>query len=124
MFQLNLADHLSDCFFPPTLIKVSSHENYLWQDEVFGPVLSFMTFDSDQEALELANTSSFGLGASIWSSSKKRQAFFVNYIEAGMIAINNMLLSTYDRPFGGIKHSGYGKELAREGLLSFVNQNR
>ena len=70
------------------------------------------------------DASEFGLGASVWSNDITQQEFFIQHIEAGMLAINKMMVSTYDRPFGGIKQSGYGQELALEGLLSFVNKKQ
>ena len=124
LYQSDLSGINSGCFYPATLVEVFSVENILWKEEVFGPVLSFMTYDTDKEAVRFANSSEFGLGASVWSEHVEQQDFFIQHIEAGMLAINKMMVSTYDRPFGGIKQSGYGQELALEGLLSFVNKKQ
>tara|TARA_B100001989_G_scaffold231219_1_gene189765 strand:+ start:897 stop:2225 length:1329 start_codon:yes stop_codon:yes gene_type:complete len=108
-------------FYPPTIIELTDSANTLWSQEVFGPILPYLTFYTDSDALTLANQTTFGLGASIWSNCTTRQQLFTHQLNAGMVAVNDMMVSSYDRPFGGIKQSGYGKELALEGLLSFAN---
>lgn len=124
LYQSDITHIFKGCFFPATIIEVFSVENNLWKEEVFGPVLAFMSYDTDEEAVRFANASEYGLGASVWSKDEERQNFFIKHIEAGMLAINKMMVSTYDRPFGGIKQSGYGQELALEGLLSFINKKQ
>ena len=91
------------------------------KEEVFGPVAVFVKFKEEVEALLIANDTPYGLGASIWTRDKDKGIRIASKIEAGSVFINQMVKSDPRLPFGGIKRSGYGRELAREGLLSFVN---
>lgn len=124
LYQADISLIKTGYFFPATLVELLSSDNCLWQEEVFGPVLSCMTFKTDQEAIALANDSSYGLGASVWTAAIDRQTSFISQLQVGMVALNKCLVSVYDRPFGGIKQSGYGHELALEGCLSFVNKKQ
>jgi succinate-semialdehyde dehydrogenase/glutarate-semialdehyde dehydrogenase len=93
----------------------------LMAEEIFGPIaMVFRAADID-EAIRIANDIPFGLGSSVWTKEPAEQERFVRDIEAGMTAINQMLVSSPEAPFGGIKRSGYGRELSRYGLHEFMN---
>lgn len=79
------------------------------------------TVNSFQEAIDLANSTDFGLGASLWTNNREEMEIAIRDIEAGAVFINGLVKSDPRLPFGGIKQSGYGRELGREGILEFVN---
>ena len=108
-------------FYAPTLLTNVKSTNVLFQEEVFGPVMPVITAKDDQEALRLANQSSFGLGASVWTRDMKKADYFAHHLEAGVVAINSMVKSDPRLPFGGVKDSGIGRELSRYGMLEFCN---
>ena len=87
----------------------------------FGPVALVFRVESLEEALRLANDSDYGLGASLWSVDPDEQETFVDEIEAGMAFVNGIVSSDPRLPFGGVKRSGFGRELSLFGLLEFVN---
>ncbi len=105
----------------PTLITNVPIDSPLWEEEVFGPVAVVQIFSSDNDALTLANDSKFGLGASVWTSDMDRANLFAEKLETGTVAINNMVKSEPGLPFGGIKDSGYGRELSDYGIYEFMN---
>ena len=80
-----------------------------------------LPFDEDQEAVEIANSSRYGLGASVWATDAARARELVSRLEVGMVFVNGMVKSDPRLPFGGVKDSGFGRELAREGIMEFVN---
>jgi succinate-semialdehyde dehydrogenase/glutarate-semialdehyde dehydrogenase/succinyl-CoA reductase len=91
------------------------------QEEVFGPVAPIITVDSEAEAIELANDTKYGLGASIWTKDIDKAERYSKQIQAGIVTVNNVVVSDPRVPFGGVKKSGFGRELSRYGMLEFVN---
>ncbi|HXI03494.1 MAG TPA: NAD-dependent succinate-semialdehyde dehydrogenase, partial [Candidatus Saccharimonadales bacterium] len=108
-------------FYPPTVLTNVPEEAPACDEEIFGPVAPVFPFDTDEEALRLANATRYGLGASLWTRSRERAERMVPELEAGAVFINGMVRSDPRLPFGGVKRSGFGRELSREGLLEFVN---
>ncbi|WP_287864986.1 2-hydroxymuconic semialdehyde dehydrogenase [Achromobacter sp.] len=91
------------------------------KEEVFGPVCHVAPFDTEEEAIRLANDTRYGLGASVWTTDAGEQERCVEEIEAGQVFVNAMVASTAEMPFGGIKRSGYGRELSALGIREFCN---
>ena len=89
-------------------------------EEPFAPVAPITTFDSLERGLELANATKFGLASYVWTNSLKTAFLASEGIEAGMVGINNMAVATAESPFGGVKHSGYGREGGSEGILDYT----
>lgn len=91
------------------------------QEEVFGPVAPITVVEKDIEAIKLANNSKFGLGASIWTQDLDKAEKLSSLVESGIVTVNNVVISDPRVPFGGVKNSGFGRELSRYGMLEFVN---
>ncbi|GAB4079565.1 NADP-dependent succinic semialdehyde dehydrogenase [Modestobacter muralis] len=108
-------------FYEPTLLTGITPEMRLYAEEVFGPVAALWTVDSLDEAIEIANSHPYGLGSNLWSEDEGERAQFVRDIESGMAFINGMTSSYPDLPFGGVKQSGYGRELTDLGMREFMN---
>ncbi len=108
-------------FYEPTLLTGITPEMELYAEEVFGPVAALWTVDSLDEAIEIANSHPYGLGSNLWSEDEGERARFVRDIESGMAFINGMTTSYPELPFGGVKQSGYGRELTEVGMRAFMN---
>lgn len=108
-------------FFQPGIIEKIPKSARIYSEEIFAPVAGLYKINSIKEAIELANDSPFGLGSSIWTSELGEQKQAIDDIEAGATFVNAMTSSDPRLPFGGIKRSGYGRELAAEGLRAFCN---
>ena len=89
--------------------------------EVFGPVAPIITVNDENEAMKIANDSKYGLGASIWTQDLQKAEKLSRAVESGIVTVNNVVISDPRVPFGGIKNSGFGRELSRHGMLEFVN---
>jgi acyl-CoA reductase-like NAD-dependent aldehyde dehydrogenase len=108
-------------FFKPTVLKNVNPKMSIAQEEVFGPVAPIIVADDEVEAIELANDSEYGLGASIWTQDLDKAERFSSSVESGIVSVNNVVASDPRVPFGGVKKSGFGRELSRYGMLEFVN---
>src|SRR4051794_34664063 len=108
-------------FFEPTLLTGITPEMDLYAEEVFGPVAALWTVDSLDEAIDIANSHPYGLGSNLWSEDEGERARFIRDIASGMAFINGMTTSYPELPFGGIKQSGYGRELTELGMYEFMN---
>ncbi len=108
-------------YYPPTVVGGITPEMRMYQEEVFGPVASLYRVPDLDAAIELANATAFGLGSNAWTGDPAEQERLVNELEAGAVFINGMVTSYPELPFGGIKDSGYGRELAAQGIRAFCN---
>ena len=108
-------------FYPPTVLTDVTDEMEIWSEEAFGPVAVVRSFGDLDEAVRLANDTQFGLGSNFWTADPAEQERFIRDAEAGMVTINGMTTSYPELPFGGVKNSGYGRELAGHGIREFCN---
>ena len=108
-------------FYRPTIMKKVSPKMEVASEEVFGPIAPVITVDEEKDAIKVANNSKYGLGASIWTQDLEKAEKLSRSIESGIVTVNNVVISDPRVPFGGIKNSGFGRELSRYGMLEFVN---
>lgn len=108
-------------YYPPTVLTNVRPGMAAFDEETFGPVAAVIAVADQEEAVQLANRSAYGLGASIWSGDAAAAEALAPRIDSGSVFINEMVKSNPNLPFGGVKLSGYGRELSREGLREFVN---
>jgi len=108
-------------FYPPTVVTEITKDMALYTEEVFGPVASMYRASGIDEAIEIANATTFGLGSNAWTNDEAEQERFIDDIEAGQVFINGMTVSYPELGFGGVKRSGYGRELAGLGIRAFCN---
>ena len=108
-------------FYKPTILGAITSTMRVVNEEVFGPIAPILIADNEKEAIKLANDSQFGLGASIWTQDLENAELLSSIIKSGIVSVNNVVVSDPRVPFGGIKRSGFGRELSRYGMLEFVN---
>ena len=108
-------------FYAPTVLDNITSEMMVAREEVFGPVAPVTVVENEDEAIRLANSSQYGLGASIWTKNLEKAEKLSRLIESGIVSVNNVVISDPRVPFGGVKQSGFGRELSRYGMLEFVN---
>ncbi len=108
-------------YYPPTVITEVTPDMRMYGEEVFGPVAALFRVGNAEDAIELANATEFGLGANAWTNDDAERALFVRDLEAGAVFVNGMVTSYPELPFGGVKSSGYGRELSAEGIRAFCN---
>ncbi len=108
-------------FYPPTVLSGIPSSARIVSEEAFGPVAALFVADDKEDAVRIANATSFGLGAAAWTRDEDEQRFFADRIEAGQVFVNTMVASDPRLPFGGIRRSGFGRELGPHGIREFVN---
>jgi succinate-semialdehyde dehydrogenase/glutarate-semialdehyde dehydrogenase len=108
-------------FYPPTVLTDVAKGMPAYDEELFGPVAAIIPVRDDAEALAVANDSPYGLGAAVFTKNKKRAAALARQLEAGLVFVNDFVRSDPALPFGGVKQSGYGRELGPYGIREFVN---
>ncbi|MCK9481933.1 MAG: NAD-dependent succinate-semialdehyde dehydrogenase [Bacteroidia bacterium] len=119
--KVYIGGHRGDRFFEPTILTDVTPEMPVFKEETFGPVAAVIKFRNFDEAIKLSNQTDFGLGVSICTKNVKEYAQFSHLFEEGAVFFNQLVRSDPKLPFGGVKHSGFGRELSEEGIKEFVN---
>jgi succinate-semialdehyde dehydrogenase/glutarate-semialdehyde dehydrogenase len=109
------------CYYPPTVLSGVKKGMAAYEEEIFGPVATIIEVADDDEAVAVANDSDYGLGSAVFSGSAERALAVAEQLETGNCFVNAMVKSDPRLPFGGVKHSGYGRELSHHGIREFVN---
>jgi succinate-semialdehyde dehydrogenase / glutarate-semialdehyde dehydrogenase len=113
---------LPGAFVEPTILTDVTPEMRAYSEELFGPAVVVYKVSNEDEAVELANNSTYGLGAAVFSSDLDKARSVAERIEAGMVFVNQPSGSSPELPFGGVKRSGYGRELSELGMFEFANR--
>ncbi len=108
-------------FYAPTVLTDVTHDMPVLAEETFGPVVALIRVDDDDQAVAVANSTEYGLAASVWSRDIEHAVSVGNRIESGVLFVNSLVMSDPRVPFGGIKRSGYGRELGAAGVREFTN---
>jgi succinate-semialdehyde dehydrogenase / glutarate-semialdehyde dehydrogenase len=119
--SLKYGGEINGCNFSPSLLLNVQKGMAAFEQETFGPLAAVIAARDETEAIALANQSQYGLGASIWTKDLDKGIDMARTIESGAVYINTLVKSDPRIPFGGIKRSGYGRELGRHGIIEFVN---
>ena len=120
--KLVAAGERNGAFFPPGVLTGVSRTSPSYREELFGPVAAVYKADSEDEAVQIANDTPFGLGSYVFTTDSEQAKRIADKIDAGMVFINGVGAEGVELPFGGIKRSGYGRELGRFGIDEFVNK--
>lgn len=110
----------SGYFLEPTIFVNPHNNDEIYREEIFGPILTVKTFKTEEEAIEMANATTYGLAASIYTSDITRAMRVSSELEAGTVTINAPYGATLNAPFGGMKQSGHGRESGRYGLMDWL----
>lgn len=113
---------MEGAFFNPTILTDVKKSNPIYDQELFGPVAMVFNVKNEKEAIKLANDSRYGLGGSVWTQDRDRGAYVARMINSGAVYVNKMMASDPAVPFGGVKKSGFGRELSYLGIREFMNQ--
>lgn len=108
-------------YYKPTILKKVTPIMEVAREETFGPIAPVIVAEDEQQALEIANNTQFGLGASVWTQNLDKAEKYSKLLQAGIVTVNNVVVSDPRVPFGGIKNSGFGRELSKHGMFEFVN---
>lgn len=119
--HLTIGGQVSGCNFQPSLLDNVQQGMVAYEEETFGPLATVISFDKDEEAVTLANNSRYGLAASIWTRELEKAEVLAKQLDVGGVFINSLVRSDPRWPIGGVKKSGYGRELAEVGIKEFVN---
>ena len=109
-------------YFEPTILAEVTPKMPVFQEETFGPAIGITTFKNEEEAIELSNSSDFGLGVSIFTQDMAKVEKLIPRFDEGAVFVNELVKSDPRLPFGGVKISGYGRELSPHGIREFVNK--
>ena len=109
-------------WFPPTVLHITDRNHKALKEEIFGPVVSVITFEDEEDAIKLANDSEFGLSGSIWTNNGAKALRVSRGIESGNLSVNSHSSVRYWTPFGGFKKSGLGRELGPDALNAFTEE--
>ena len=118
--EVTLPNYENGYYFQPTIIEVTNNQCKLNQEEIFGPVVTIMSFKTDEEALTLANDVKYGLSSTLWTNNLNRTMKFAKQLHTGIVWVNTWMLRDLRTPFGGAKQSGVGREGGVEALLFFT----
>ena len=119
-YGISVHDSEDGYYLEPTIIEVDDNSCILNQDEIFGPVVTIMSFNDENEVLAMANDVNYGLSATLWTNDLKRTMRVSKQIQAGIVWVNTWLLRDLRTPFGGVKNSGVGREGGFEALRFFT----
>jgi betaine-aldehyde dehydrogenase len=108
------------CYVEPTIVRARSHTDRVAQEEVFGPFVTVLTFKDDAQALQIANSTDYGLGSGLWTGQLQRAHRFAREMHAGMVWINSYKRVNPGSPFGGVGQSGYGREMGFEAMREYT----
>jgi aldehyde dehydrogenase (NAD(P)+) len=118
--RMESGNNTTGFFVPPTVFKDVTNEMKIWQEEIFGPVVAISRFCTEEEAIQCANKSMYGLGSAVFTKDISRALRVARKLEAGMVWINSSNDVDHRVPFGGVKQSGIGRELGEAGLKAYT----